>query len=178
MITTGKVLYRELTLDGKMFVTFKLNDSIKVMDEFASLEECDNLQIEVKKYRKRRSLTANAYFWQLLDKMSKRLGTDKDTMYLLQLSKYGVFVDLSIKTEALPILKEHFRYVELFDDGYDDVTTVRCYYGSSGYNSKEMYDLITGTVRDAKEIGGIETLTPSEIDAMVSAWKGAGYGKD
>ena len=49
--------------------------------------------------------------------------------------------------------------------------TIRCYYGSSVYNTKQMARLIDDVVSDCKEMG-IETKPPEEIDRLVSLWKG------
>ncbi|MBQ0113310.1 MAG: hypothetical protein KBT03_09295 [Bacteroidales bacterium] len=175
MIVTGKIADAQLSLDGRLRLILDINEKSKALTELEIIKECEKLNIKIEKYHNSRSLSANAYLWQLLDKMAKVLGSDKDTMYLLQLSKYGVFTDLSIKTEALPVLKQHFRYVEEIDEGYEE-TIVRCYYGSSGYDTKEMSYLIEGTVRDAKELG-IDTLTPDELDRMLNAWKGDANGR-
>lgn len=167
MITKGEIRNLGFDMDGRAQVTLTIQGSLADLEPLSGEE----LSIEIKKYKKHRSLNANAYFWQLADKIAKKLNSDKDTVYLLQLSKYGVFTDLEIKRDALPILREHFRYVEEFDDGYEDNATVRCYYGSSGYNTQEMSDLINGTVKDAKELG-IEVLTPDELNRMLASWKG------
>lgn len=175
MTITGKIIGESLTLKGGLQITLEINEKAKAIEELEPLKDADLLDIEIVKHRKSRSLNANAYFWQLLDKMAKKVGSDKNTMYLLQLSKYGVFTDVKLKPEALPVLKEHFRYIEEFDDGYDDMKIVRCYYGSSGYNSKEMAELINGTVNDAKDLG-VETLTPEEIERILALWKGTKNG--
>ena len=87
----------------------------------------------------------------------------------MQLSKYGVFADLQIKTQALEILKEKFRYIEVLQEG-EESCTVRCYFGSSTYNTHEMSDLINGTITEAEGLG-IETITPAEKERMLSLWK-------
>lgn len=152
-------------------VSFYITDT----EELQKLEEMKDKQlvIQAEPLRQKRSLNANAFFWSLCDKMAKRIGSDKDTVYHLELSRYGVFVDMEVVPEALTTLRRFFRHIERFKDGYEDgdLVKVRCYYGSSKYNSKEMSDLIDGTIRDAKDLG-IDTATEEEIRAMIAAWKG------
>ena len=158
------------TLQGDMVISFRIPDID--LNKIEKLKD-KPLDLEIKKHSEKRSLNANAYFWQLCDKIAKKLGSDKDTIYLRQLRSYGVFQDIEIIPEAIELFKREFRYMEIFDDGYgvSDIATVRCYFGSSKYNTKEMSELIEGTVRDAEDLG-IETLTSDEIAHMCSLWKG------
>lgn len=177
MHVTGKVKDIHFGLDGRLVVSFELNEKDKALEELDSIKDLDRLTIDAVKYRHKRSLNANAYFWQLCDKIAKALNSDKDTIYGIQLSRYGVFIDVGVVREALRTLQESFRYVEVLREITCDTErgeapgyAVRCYFGSHDYNSKEMSDLINGTVQDAKELG-IETLTPAEISSMMEAMK-------
>jgi len=160
MAFTGKIISL-----GKDYATNKYNLSLSINEDirgaYEKLRDCD-LSIEIKKYRDKRSLAANNYFWQLLDKMAKALRTTKDELYLRQLRKYGVFEYIVCTEKAYEALVERWRLVERVNEidvnGTDAVQT-RCYFGSSTYNSKEMSDLINGTVDDAKELE-IETEPP------------------
>lgn len=151
-------------------MTFEVNEPQKALEEAEEIRTVEKLTIDAVRYKEKRSLDANAYFWVLADKIAKKLKSDKWTIYLLQLSKHGVFVDMQVKREAVSTLRGKFRYSEILDE-YPEFSTVRCYFGSSSYDSQEMSDLIAGTVEDAKELG-IETMTPDEIKALVAAWKG------
>lgn len=143
-----------------------------------NLKELDNIKddlliLDVDKFRKKKSKDANAYFWKLADLIAKKIKSDKWSIYIWLLSKYGVFVDVAVIPEAVEDmrakLKKDFRYIEIIDEG--EMSTVRCYYGIHTYNTKEMSDLITGTISEAKEIG-VETLTPRELEQMMNSWKG------
>lgn len=171
MHTLGKFVGAGRDLEGNLTITLAIDD-----DQLEPLEKLkdNDLVIDIKKYSPKRSLNANAYFWVLCDKIAKALGNDKDTIYLLQLSKYGVFVDVEIKRDALDYLRGKFRYVEDFDDGYtDDFTTARCYFGSSQYSRREMSDLINGTVQDAHDLGIKDIWTDEEIQALIENWEGS-----
>lgn len=172
MEVTGRFDSASLSLDGKLRITFEISDKDKALQEIDAIKDVDKLTIAAKKQRAKRSLDANAYFWLLCDRMAKRLNSDKWTIYLLQLSKYGVFADLAVDPEAVPLLKSKFRYVETLAAS-DEVMRVRCYFGSSTYNTQEMSDLINGTVSDANGLG-VDTMTPDEINHMLAAWKASG----
>ena len=48
----------------------ELNDFKQLVDD---MNGCEKLSIEVKKFRERRSLDANAYAWVLMDKLAEKL---------------------------------------------------------------------------------------------------------
>lgn len=87
MVVSGKFDSVSLSLDGKLKITFSVTDKEKALREVEEIKDVEKLDITVEKHRSKRSLDANAYFWVLCDKMAKRLGSDKWTIYLLQLSK-------------------------------------------------------------------------------------------
>lgn len=176
MVVSGKFDGMSLSLDGKLKITFSVSEKEKALREVEEIKDVEKLDITAEKHRSKRSLDANAYFWVLCDKIAKRLGSDKWTIYLLQLSKYGVFADMRAAAQALDILKEKFRYIKILSaDG--ECYIVRCYFGSSTYNTKEMSDLIHGTASDAESLG-IDTITPEELERMLAIWKGSNNMKN
>lgn len=179
MNVTGKLCEPQFSADGHVRIVLEVNERQKALEEYEALRDQD-LDILVEKHRNHRSHDANAYFWQLVDKIGKVLRSDKWDIYLLQLSRWGVFNDVIIQERAYPTLQTHFRYTEILreDEDEDPETeqlikwlTVRCYYGSSDYNTKEMSELIEGTVEDAKALG-IETRPEAEIARMIAAMEG------
>ena len=127
---------------------------------------------ELKIFRGRRSLDANAYLWVLLGQMADVLHTDKWDIYLEMLSRYGVFTHVIVKPEAVDRIKSEWRAVtELGEVTVNGKTGVQlqCYYGSSVYDTKEMSRLIDGVVDECKELG-IETATPDELARMKREW--------
>lgn len=170
MHTLGKYVGAGRDLEGNLTITLAVDDD--QLEDIEKLKDKD-LVIDIKKYSPKRSLNANAYFWVLCDQIAKALGSNKDVIYLLQLSKYGVFVDISIHKDAIDTLRTKFRYVEDFDDGYNsEFTTARCYFGSSQYSRKEMSALIEGTVQDAHDLGIQDIYTDEELQALIENWEG------
>ena len=166
MHTLAEYVGASRSYEGDLIVSFRIDDQ--------DLESMDGtLVLDVSKYSPKRSLNANAYFWKLCTEIARVLGSDKDTVYLMQLSKYGVYVDVEVTKEAAPALKDKFRYVEDLSDGFDlgDEITMRCYFGSSHYTKAEMSVLISGTVNDCHDLG-INTWSQEEIDNLIKNWKG------
>lgn len=126
---------------------------------------------EVKEHKQKRSLTANAYAWSLIGKISDAMRTTKEETYLTMLKRYGqseiVSVISSIDVSGYFKYYEPIAKVRLQGKVF---THYRVYKGSSEYDSKEMAVLIDGIVEDAKELE-IETLPPDEIARLKAIWK-------
>lgn len=140
------------------------------VEKVVSLKD-EKVDVVIKKWRNKRSLSANAYCWALLGKMSEVLKVPKEELYLMELRKWSTaFTYLIVKPKAVDDLYKVFRYIEQVDDGTlqgEDVVEIIGYYGSSSFDTKEMSVFIDGIVTDAKELG-IETETPEEIERMVN----------
>ena len=140
----------------------------------AGIDELRNkkLSIELKQFRNKRSLDANSYMWVLLQQLADKLETTKDELYLIMLGKYGVFTHTVVKPNVVERVKEEWKLVkELGEVKINGQTGIQlqCYFGSSGYDSKEMSTLVNGVVNECKE-QGITTLDELELDKMVSKW--------
>lgn len=155
---------------NKLNITFSLNE--RVEGEIDKIKDCKKLTIKAVKFRKKRSLDANAYMWVLLSKIAEEIHSDKDEVYLEMLSRYGVFTHIIVKPSVVDKVKNEWRTVrELGEINVNGTSGIqlRCYFGSSTYDTKEMSVLIDGVVREAKELG-IETATPEELERMKREW--------
>jgi len=160
---------------GKARVTFEVTEM-----ESGAFETAVNaisgsaLRVTAVKYRKKRSLDANAYAWVLMQKLAEAAHTDKDTIYLECLKRYSrAFTHIIVKPQAVEAVKAMYRACEdLGEISVGDMTghQLRVYYGSSTFDTKEMSVFIDGIVSECKECG-IETLTPHQLDQMKGAWK-------
>lgn len=150
-------------------------DSLK--DKFDSLN-ADKLTLRVSKFRKGRSLDANAYMWVLCDKLAEKLGITKEEVYRSHIKEIGVFRTVEIDEKAADTLVHSWGLhgigwvAERLDHSmHEGFTIIALYYGSSTYNTKQMSRLIDAIVQDCKE-QGIETLTPDELQQLKEAWNG------
>jgi hypothetical protein len=167
-----------LLIDGTIRLTIEsdsLNCSSKDYNQFANwVEEHKRIEFKVEPHRNRRSLNANAYMWVLLEKLATTLNTDKDSLYLEMLDRYGVFTHIIVKPEVVDRVKAEWRTVsELGEVSINGKTGIQlqCYFGSSTYNTAEMARLIDGVVSECEEVG-IDTLPPAELESMKSLWEG------
>ena len=166
----AKDLELSFTYDRKPKLTVTITEGN--IDHLQALTSCD-LEVEVKKYRKKRSLTANGYFWTLLAKMADVLGTSKDELYLSVLERYGKFTHLIVKVDAVEAFKWEWRAVrELGEVTVNGKTGIQlqCYFGSSTYDSKEFSVLLNGVIEEAKELG-IETINDAEVKRLIEGIK-------
>lgn len=132
--------------------------------------------LSFKKYRKKRSYDANAYFWVLCDRLSEATGIDKETIYREAIKDIGgVSETVCVKDEAVKRLRKHWEakglgwQTETMSSKLEGCTNVVLYYGSSTYDSKQMAALIDHIIQDCKAVG-IETLTPGEQALLINDW--------
>ena len=151
----------------------EVNDFKQLVDDMNAL---DKLSIEIKPYRARRSLDANAYFFVLADKLAEKLNTTKEDIYRNAIRDIGgVSETVCVKNEAVERLCEGWMRMglgwqtETFPSKIEGCTNVILYYGSSTYNTEQMHRLIENVVQDCKAVG-IETMTPNELANMLSLW--------
>jgi hypothetical protein len=137
---------------------------------------CEKLSIEIKPYRARRSLDANAYAWVLMDKLAEKLNESKENVYREFIKNIGGNSEIvCVKNSALDRLRDGWSkngigwQTDTFDSKIEGCTNVILYYGSSTYDTAQMSRLIDNVVQDCQAVG-IETRTPDEIANMLSLW--------
>ena len=149
------------------------------------------LAVTIRKWRPRRSLDANAYYWVLLEKIAAVVSDAKPVIHNVMLRRYGVLKRVAGETLMTFILDtpEAERKVLLDEMRHlkptgltkiaDDGRVFRAYLelkGSHEMDTKEMSTLIDGVVMDAKDLD-IETLPPIEIERMKKAYEEHTAGK-
>lgn len=143
------------------------------------------LAINLRKWRNRRSLTANAYYWVLVSKIADMIHAPQGEVHNRLLRDYGQLeiVDGSLLTVMVPETPEAMATVDraelyhLKPTGHmvegKDGRQFRAYFvikGSSEYDTKEMATLIDGAVQEAREMG-IETLPPDDLERMLKDYE-------
>ena len=130
------------------------------------------LQATIEQHRKRRSRNANALLWEILGQMASVLHTDKDSLYLEMLARYGIYTHVVVKPNVVDRVKAEWRTVrELGEVTINGQTGIQlqCYFGSSTYNSKEFSVLLDGVIGEAKEIG-LDVADPNEVKNLLEEW--------
>lgn len=171
-------------ITGQFHLTFSMNEQEKAefIDEIKSV---DKLSVRAVKYRQKRSLDANAYYWQLLSKVAEKLLLTKSHAHNIMLRKYGqiLIIDGKAVYLVLPDTEDaertadeaetyHVKPLSQVKEGKGGIMyrTYIMLRGSSDYDTKEMSTLIEGLVSDAKELG-IETMTAEELERMMQQYE-------
>ena len=163
------------TKKPKISLLLDTND-INVVEE---LKNENKLNIELKKWYKKRSLDANSYCWVLCDKIAKELSKDgqvitKENVYkdaILQIGSFEPFIAQEKTFDNFKRVweKQGLGFLVQEVSRKDKCVKVHCYYGSSTYDSKEMSLLIQILVDLAKSLN-IETKTQEEINSLLEQW--------
>lgn len=168
-------------ISGKWELTFEIEENLTHAIEDIQEKE---LSICAKAYRKRRSLDANAYYWQLIAKLAEALNLSKTRIHNLMLARYGqleeydgklVYVVLPDTPEgeekALEADTYHLKPTSEVQAGKDGTLfrTYKMLRGSSSYNSKEMSMLINGLIDECNQMG-IETFPPEKVEGMLQSY--------
>ena len=178
METTGVIVNTDTDINTrKLKISLLLNTNNK--DIIEQLKNENKLNIELKKWRQKRSLDANSYCWVLCDKIAKEICKDgaiitKEDVYKDAILQIGSFEPFIVQEKTF----ENFRRIwEKQGLGFlvqevtrkDKCVKVNCYYGSSTYNTKEMSLLIESLVQLAQTLN-IETKPQAEIDSLLREW--------
>lgn len=126
---------------------------------------------EIKPYHEKRSRNANSYAWALMGQIADALRTDKDSVYLMMLKRYGQSEMVSVRSDI--DVRGFFKYYEFAGTSRlngKEFTHYRVFKGSSEYDTREMAVLIDGIVSEAQEME-IETLTPQELQFLKDEWR-------
>lgn len=126
---------------------------------------------EIKEYRQKRSLNANAYCWALIGEIADNMRMSKEDVYLRMLKDYGQSELVSVRADIN--IAGYFKYYEKFGAGTvngKEFTHYKVYKGSSEYDTREMSIFIDGVVQEAQALG-IQTLTPTQIAELKSLEK-------
>lgn len=126
------------------------------------------------KPKKKRSLDANAYMWALCGKIAEKIESTKESVYRTAIRAVGEFTDVRVTEDAVKSLASGWEhngtgwFAEIVDR-VAELKTVRLYYGSSTYDTKQMARLIDEVIVYCKDFG-VEYLPPNELERMMQQW--------
>ena len=167
---------KDLTRDlhGNYILTMQVAGDPRPMYE--ELHDCE-VDVTIKKYRRRRGLDANAYAWVLIGLIAEKMSIDRAKVYRDAIRAIGgTSTIICVPDKAVDMLRESWEargmgwQTETLSSKLKGCTNVVLYYGSSVYDTKQMSLLIDHLVQDAKAIG-IETLTPHDLEIMLNREK-------
>lgn len=162
---------------GKQTLTIVIDGDFR--HQFDLLKDKD-LELTLKPYRKKRSNNANAYCWELIGQLAEAMNLPSEHVYRNAIKAVGIYKDFPpLPQREANTLKTAWKNLGLgwiaeqldYDEDGDSVV-VRCWYGSSVYNTKQMTRLLDYIIQDCKALG-IETRSPEDIAILTASWKGA-----
>ena len=158
---------------GAWNLTFSVNEGESALMELDKLQNVEKLAIDVKKWRKHRSLDSNGLMWACIGEMAAALRADKWDIYLKMLKRYGKYTYVCVKPDALEDLKHQWRETEVVGDvtiNGKKAVQVLCYFGSSTYNTKEFSVLLDGVVSEMQEIG-LQPPASEDMKRALEMWE-------
>ena len=171
---TGKIQNISTDWQSGLFqVTFSVNEPFAIND-IARIQDCEKLNIKADKYRKKRSLDANAYCWVLMTKIAEVVESSKEEIYEEMLQKYGFlyqddegYITITVKANVdMSKIGGHWKFVKT-NGSFSSYLLIK---GSSEYDSAEMAKFIDQVVYEAKNLG-IDTVPPDELERMKATWQ-------
>lgn len=133
------------------------------------------VKVTIERHRKGRSLAQNDMMWALLAILAGEISggrsgdTSAEDLYIEMLEQYGSDFDyLQVPVKALPILRQSYRIVKVIELLDGDRCTVKCGMGSSGFDTKQMSDMIDGIFDRLAALG----VNDAEVTDYWRSWKG------
>ena len=170
---------------GRPMISIVIKDNVKT--SFTQLDKligAEFITVSIKKGAKKRSLDANAYYWRLIGKLSKKLNISNPYCHNLMLRRYGVPEEMDGKLVYLVIPdtedaskkadeaeEYHIKPTSQVKEGKDGLMyrTYILLKGSRNFSKEEFSTLLQGVIDECKHIG-IETRCEEELDSLLSQW--------
>lgn len=173
---TGRLNYNvSFTAKGNPIITLELNERIPALKMVDELHD-EKLTIKIGKFKKKRSLDANAYCWTLISKLAEKLNIPTTDIYRSAIREIGGNSDtVCIQDKAVQSLRDGWErngigwQTDTIPSKIEGCTNVILYYGSSTYDTAQMSRLINSIVEDCK-LQGIETKSKEELDSLLGQW--------
>ena len=165
-----------LTLKGEIALTISLPR--QHIEELTKLKD-EKIDVTIKKYRERRSMSANALCWCLCRDIAAALKAQHTDIevYRRAIRDVGEYEHLPIKEVAVDTFTRRWEskgtgwFVDVVDDsklpGYK---LVKAFYGSSTYTTKEMSALLDYLVDEAEQMGLTIITKKYDVEKAKKEW--------
>lgn len=159
------------------WLMLKVDNLREATSALTEIEQGKRYIADVKQFRKKRSLDANAYAWVLMDKLAEKTGIAKEMIYRALVRDIGGnSTTICAQNKTVDKLRENWQanglgwITDTLESKIDGCTNVVLYYGSSTYDTVQMSRLINLLVQECKA-QGIDTKTPSELAALMEEYE-------
>jgi len=159
--------------DGTQNITVTVQSDFR--EAFDELRE-KPIEVEIKRFYKRRSLDANSKCWVMIDQLAEKLHKTKTEVYCEAIKDLGgVSVITLVKNEKVDALCDYWHkrglgwLTEVTESDKPEYKSVTLWAGSSVYNTYQMSSLIDILIQMCNE-QGIPTMTEDEVQRVLSSW--------
>lgn len=175
---TGRIANVSFSFDGKPLVTVELNERSSALAMVDELKSEDKLTLRLGKFKKKRSLDANAYFHLLVNKIAAKTKASDDEVKRNLVCSYGTLARdeegnlIGAMIPAGMSIDGFYPYTRNYKTEYVGGKECNCYLfykRTRDLDSSEMAQLIEGTISEARELG-IEYRMGADIDSLISSW--------
>ena len=170
----GQLKNLTVNQDGSQNITVTVHSDFR--ETFDELHEKD-VDIEIKKYSKRRSMDSNNLAWALIDKIAEHEKKTKTEVYRNAIRDIGGVSDIvCCKNIAVENLVTKWQrkglgwQAECEPSKLPNCTNVTLYYGSSVFSTQQMAALIDSLIQDCNALG-IPTMSQEEIERSLQVWQ-------
>ena len=174
---------KELTMnmDGSQNVTFTTGSDFR--EEFDRLKD-KPVKVEIKRYSKQRSLTANSFAWVLIDQIAAKMqlidrkgGWTPEKVYRKAIRDVGGISEIyGVREAAFEAFKQLWcgdsigRQVEIIPGSSKaGWINAKAWKGSSDFDAEQMTRFISNLIQDAESLG-IPTISPKEEAELLEMW--------
>lgn len=166
----GQIVDFSLSFNRKQRLTIELDDDFR--RSYDKLKD-KPVEVTVKRWSEKRTMTANAYLWVLLTEIGNALRESKEQIYFDMLKAYGQGGAVSVEERFAESFGRSYKYHEkIGESALNGKTFVhfRFWVGSSEYNREEFSILLDGVVNEARNLG-IETKPKEEIESLLKEYE-------
>jgi len=173
---TGRLVDMSFSLNRKQRITLEVDSDFRNL--WDKLNQEPLLDIEIKKHREKRSLSANAYFHVLVNKIAAETGESDDEVKRRLVVSYGALARdkdghvIGIKLPAAVDATEIYQYVRYYETRQENGKDFACYFvykDTHRMDTKEFAHLVDGAITEARELG-IQTDTPEQLARYKEEW--------
>ena len=172
-----RISFTDVKLEGGWLMVKPLKEDLGKAMSIVRKRTGKLMDLEVKEHRKKRSLDANAYAWVLIGKIADALRLKPTEVYRQTILDIGGNYEvIPIKIEAVDHFKQIWEAQGLgwpcMDMGRSKIQgyqNLKCYYGSSTYDTRQMAQFIDILVQDCLALD-LEVKSDEEIASLLGGW--------
>ena len=126
------------------------------------LELDEDKLYELKEIKKKRTLNQNNYYWEMLNKLAKKLKIPSTELHFELIKKSCPFEEYLVPKESNLRSLEYFEERNTIEKNGKEFKVIRVYVGSSLLDTSEMGILLDNLIEECK-LQNIETMSETEL---------------